>query len=208
MKKLVLLLVLIIIATFALAACGGQTEDSPAQTTIVTGDGNVDSDAGQGDEPSEPEGSDDNDNVNLVEDDAHSPDAFVFTFRDVVIEMNKNVTYVINQLGEPDGVFEAPSCAFDGIDRIFAYGTAIQIYTYPLGDNDYIHTVAFFDDTVRTTDGRIRLYDTVEAVINAYGDDYEYDTGMYTFTRGRTVLEFLTADGVVIGISYRYLIDG
>jgi len=193
------------ITTFTLTACGGQAGDSSTQTTLIAGDSNAESSDYHDSDSAESESSDHVDSMDV--DAAQTLDAFVFVFRDVAIEMNQNVTYVIDQLGEPTGEFEAPSCAFDGIDRVFAYGTAVQIYTYPLGGNDHIHTVAFFDDTVRTTEGRIRLYDTVQAVIDAYGDDYEYDTGMYTFTRGRTVLEFLTADGIVIGISYRYLID-
>ncbi|MCL2425376.1 MAG: hypothetical protein FWD05_03455 [Oscillospiraceae bacterium] len=210
MKKLVLLLALMILVTFILTACGEEEVDVPAEDTEETQEVDVvpddASDNEQLAETTEPE-------YNYIDDtDAHegttpdAPDAFAFIFRDVLIEMNQDVSQVISALGDPDGEFEAPSCAFDGIDRIFAY-PGIQIYTYPLDDSDFIHTVAFFDDSIRTTEGGIRLGANIQAVIDVYGDDYEYEVGMYTFTRGRTVLEFLTDDGIVIGISYRYLIE-
>jgi hypothetical protein len=116
--------------------------------------------------------------------------------------MDENIADVIERIGEPLGEFEAPSCAFDGIDRIFSY-PGIQIYTYPAGETDHIHTIGFFDDSVRTSEGGVRLGSTVQAVLDAYGDNYSYETGMYKFSRGLTSLEFLTEDDFVIGITYR-----
>jgi len=207
MKKLILLLAIFVLATFTLTACGEENINLPVQDVedtqeidIVPDDEQVISD------PIEPEINDDVDSDSPEDDVPDVPVAFAFMFRDVLIEMNQDVSLVISALGDPDGEFEAPSCAFDGIDRIFAY-PGIQIYTYPLGDSDFIHTVAFFDDSIRTTEGGIRLGATIDAVIDAYGDDYDYEVGMYTFTRGRTVLEFLTDGDRVIGISYRYLIE-
>jgi len=134
------------------------------------------------------------------------PTVFSFKMGDVLIEMDQDITYVIERAGEPTGIFEAPSCAFDGIDRIFAY-PGVQIYTYPDGDNDLIHTIAFFDDTIRTTEGGLRLGSGLQAVFDTYGDDYIFDSGMYTFNRGLTRLEFLVEDDIVIGISYGLHLD-
>ena len=134
------------------------------------------------------------------------PDVFSFTYKDVIIELNSNISDILGALGEPSSILESPSCAFDGIDRIYSY-PGIQIYTYPVGDDDFIHTIGFFTDAVSTTEGKIFLGNNSQAVIDAYGPDHTYETGMYRYTRGKTVLEFLVEDDIVIGITYRYLLD-
>jgi len=134
------------------------------------------------------------------------PAVFSFKMGDIFIEMDEDISKIITGLGEPLGILEAPSCAFDGTDRIFSY-PGIQIYTYPKNGADHIHTIGFFDDSVVTAEGKIRLGSNIQSVFDAYGNDYRYETGMYTFTRGKTVLEFLVSDDIIIGITYRYLLD-
>ena len=47
----------------------------------------------------------------------------------------------------------------------------------------------------------------LQNVFDIYGEDYSYETGLYRFTRGLTVLEFLVEDDIVMGITYRLLLD-
>ena len=199
MKKIGLIL-FIIFVTFSIAACGNgdgpgvetPVEQEPAE--VVPRDN----------EPSSPVS--ENEPDASVEDEPVVSDAFFFKMDDIIIEMDQDIDYVINNLGEPLGRFEAPSCAFDGMDIIFSY-PGIQIYTYPAGAGNYIHTIGFFDDSVRTAEGNIRLGTRIQSVFDVYGEDYSYETGMYTFTRGLTVLEFLVEDDIVMGITYRLLLD-
>jgi len=136
-----------------------------------------------------------------------NPSVFSFKMGEVNIEMDEDISKIIGKLGEPLGILEQPSCAFDGIDRVFSY-PGLQIYTYPKGDADHIHTIGFFDDSVFTTEGKIHLGSDIQAAIDAYGNDYKYETGMYTYTRGLTFLEFLVDDNdIIIGITYRLFLD-
>jgi len=130
---------------------------------------------------------------------------FALIYKEFRIEMNQNINEIINALGEPLGIFEAPSCAFDGIDRIFSY-PGLQIHTYPAGDSDFIHTMSLRDDSTGTIEG-IYLGDSLLLMLRAYGDDYELEFGMYTFTRGLTTLSFLVEDEVIESITYGFLID-
>ena len=196
MKKISLVLI-IILTLLALIACGnGNGPDGPPAgngPTVNNPDENGEPDP---DEPEPPS-----------TDDPAILDAFFFKMGDVLIHMDENIDIVIEQIGEPLGRFEAESCAFEGIDIIFSY-PGIQIYTYPAGDNNFIHTIGFFDDSVRTAEGGIHLGSNIQAVIDVYGNDYGYETGMYRYTRGLTVLEFLVDDNeMVIGITYRLLLD-
>jgi len=203
MKKL-LLSAILITAIFIVAACSDGQEADVQETPGTSSSQNGENPISPGTDPNTPGNGDDNGNGSEPDSngDPQAPSAFSFTFRDVVIEMDDNVAYIIEKIGEPSGEFEAPSCAFDGIDRIFSY-PGIQIYTYPAGATDQIHTIGFFDDSVRTSEGGIRLGSSVQSLLDAYGDNYSYETGMYKFTRGNTFLEFLTEDGTVIGITYR-----
>jgi len=195
------LLILLILALFILTACGnGQPEpdsgpdpgqeNDPVSNTPSTADTTpVDPNPPPTDED-EPAG---------------IPD-FALKAGDFLIEMDQNITGVLSALGEPQGIFVAPSCAFDGEDRIFQYSN-IQIHTYPKGDDDYVHTISLRDDTIRTTEGRIYLGSSLQDMLDAYGDEYEYDNDMYKYTRGLTTLEFFIEDDIVIGITYGLIIQ-
>ena len=134
-----------------------------------------------------------------------APTVFALNLGGNVIEMDQNMEDVIQMLGEPMGVFEAPSCAFDGIDRVFRF-PGVQIHTYPLGDEDFVHTISLRDDTVTTTGG-IFLGQSLEDVKAVYGEDFVQEYGMFTFTRGQTTLSFLIEGNVVIAITYGLLLD-
>jgi len=133
------------------------------------------------------------------------PGFFALDLGGNVINMDQNMESVIAMLGEPMGVFEAPSCAFDGIDRVFRF-PGVQIHTYPSGDEDFVHTISLQDDTVATTGG-VFLGQTLDDVIEAYGDDFVQEYGMVTFTRGLTTLSFLVESNMVIAITYGLILD-
>jgi len=199
MKKIYILLIL---ALFMLTACGnGQPEPDPDPEPGQTGNEPAANAPSPGDTtPADP---------NLPPTDGDEPPEipeFALKVGDFLIEMDQNITYVLSALGEPQGIFVAPSCAFDGEDRIFQYSN-IQIHTYPKGDDDYVHTISLRDDSIRTTEGRIYLGSSLQEMLDAYGDDYEYDNDMYKYTRGLTTLEFFIEDDIVIGITYGFIIQ-
>jgi len=204
MKRTTLVLIAIFaLSIFALTACGAeQVETVPApqapESQEITN---------APESPPEDTGTEENDTPAPPEEDTpQTISDFAFKMGDVLIEMDQDINKVIEKLGEPLGIFEAPSCAFDGIDRIFGY-PGMQIHTYPKGDSDFIHTISLRDDSLRTTEGGIRLGDDIQTALDAYGDDYELDTGLYRFKRGLTTLEFLTEDGIVMGITYGFLVE-
>ena len=127
-------------------------------------------------------------------------DKFAFVSGDVTIRMHDDVSGIIAALGDPDNYAESPSCAFEGIDKIYSY-KGFDIYTYPDGDKDFVNSVYFTDDKVSTPAG-IRIGSTVDEVTAAYGDNYEEEFEVYTYTEGKTKLAFLTTDGVVDSIEY------
>ena len=201
MKKTVLILIILIaLSAFALTACGGEPTEappSPPQQEEAAASPPETANSGEENDPGLPEEDDEPQAI---------PD-FAFKMGDVLIEMDKDIEDVLEKLGEPQGIFEQESCAFDGIDRIFGY-PGVQIHTYPKGDRDFIHTVSLRDDSHKTTEGGIRNGDDIQKALDAYGDDYTYNTGVYKYTRGLTTLEFFTEDDTIIrGITYGFIIE-
>ena len=202
MKKLISLLIITLFAITLSAACGSEPQQDQ---DVYTPPSEVQNTPAQND-PAHTSPPDTNNDNGTGSNDPTEPEPFFVVLNNTRINMDDNISIVIAQLGEPLGVFEAPSCAFDGIDRIFSY-SGVQLYTYPSGDDDFIHTVAFFDDNTRTAEGGIRLGSSLQAVLDAYGNDFRLESGMYTFKRGDTLLEFLVENDVVIGITYRLDIE-
>jgi len=207
MKKSLLLLLILTILLLTSCANGQPAVQPPSTESENTANGS--NDTNQSDPVpaiSDPDPDTENNDANSEESEPGVPSVFSFKVRDFVVEMDQDINDVLAALGEPLGIFEAPSCAFDGIDRIFSY-PGVQIHTYPVGDSDYVHTIMFLDDSHRTAEGAIRLGSAIQSVFDAYGEDYSYDSGMYTFTRGLTTLEFFVENDMVMGITYGFIIE-
>jgi len=207
MKKLALLFITALLL-IVLAACGGEAE--PVQESQPSTQDTENAPVPVSD--SNPaESASTNDDSASADDEAadgesQEPDVFFFKIGDAVVNLNENITYVIERAGQPLGELRLPSCAFDGDDIVFSYPGA-NLYTYPVGDDDFVYNIALIDSTIRTAEGGIRLGSSLQDVLDAYGDDFELESGMYTFTRGLTVLEFLVVDDEVRAITYRYLVE-
>ncbi|MDR2590831.1 MAG: hypothetical protein LBC71_07595 [Oscillospiraceae bacterium] len=194
------LVLLFILTLFMLVACNDSDDStSDVSPTPVVTDGTNGNDNPNTDNPNN------GDIKNTDDPNIDDTPLFSLSVGDFVVEMNMNVEYALAALGEPLGVFEAPSCAFDGVDRIFQYQN-FQLLTYPIGDDDFIHTISFRNDLIRTTEG-IRIGSSINDVLQAYGDEYEYDLGLYRFIRDRTSIEFLIENDIVVQIIYGYTIN-
>lgn len=105
-------------------------------------------------------------------------------------------------LGECVSVSEVPSCAFDGTDRVYDYGT-FELTANVDGKEEHIYSIYFIDPNLPTTEG-LCMGDTLEDVRSLYGEDCETAGSAYVYTRGNTVLSIITQNDVVVGIEYRW----
>ena len=126
--------------------------------------------------------------------------SFSFTSNGIKILMNSEASEILLALGDPIDHFEAPSCAFKGIDRFYLY-PGYELSTYPLDGKDYISSVVFMDDTVSTEEG-ISIGATKEEVIKAYGNEYEESGNLYIYRAGNSKLAFVINDDYVENITY------
>lgn len=130
---------------------------------------------------------------------------YTFELNGVTIAMNAEMAPIVEALGEADSYFESESCAFQGLDKVYAYGS-VQISTYPVDGVDYVYTVVLKDDTVETPEG-IMIGSATEDVIAAYGDaDTQTDTAL-SYTKDDSILAFILDNGTVTDITYTAVTD-
>jgi len=158
-----------------LSACSAKTEEAPAQ------------------EASE-----------AAETEAEISD-FVFVGNDTAISMHQDMAELLDALGETTNYAESPSCAFEGIDKIYSY-KGFDVYTYPDGNVDRVNAVYFTDDATQTPKS-IHIGSTVEEMEAAYGSDYTEEWEVYTYTDGTSSLAFVSTDGVIESVEYTAVLE-
>ena len=130
---------------------------------------------------------------------------FTFAYNDTKITLGAEAAPIIDALGEPRSYTEEPSCAFDGMDKTYYYGS-FYLSTYPLAGKDYIYNLWFADDGVATEEG-IRIGSSQSQVEAAYGKDCFNGTNSFVLTKGRSRLVILMEDGKVSSIRYEVILE-
>lgn len=136
-----------------------------------------------------------------VEDNGGNSRGYTFTFNGVAVEMDADAAPVIGKLGEPVSYFEAQSCAFEGLDKIYTYN-GFEIDTYPVKDTDCISAVIFKDDSVMTAEG-VGIGDTKEKLEQVYGNEGTREDGMLVYGKDGMKLCFILKDDEIISVEYR-----
>ena len=188
MKKLVLVLMFALVMT----GCGkDKTEDNGNEnnSTVVENQNNQEN---QGSETK----NDDKTDTNKVTE----PKGYVFEYNGVKIGMDMEAAPIIAALGEADSYFEAPSCAFEGLDKTYSYGS-FEIDTYEQDGKDYISTVFFCDDLIETPEG-VCLFETKADMINAYGEGFKEEFGMLVYEKEGMKLKFILEGDEITSIEY------
>lgn len=132
------------------------------------------------------------------------PSGYYFETNGVVIQIDAPAAPILDKLGEPMNYFEAKSCAFDGMDKIYSY-SGYEFQTYTLEDVDYVFSIRFLDDSVSTREG-ISLNASLDDVTKAYGTEYETSTKQVIFKDAGCKLTFLMEADAVAAVEYTTLV--
>jgi hypothetical protein len=154
------------------------------------------------------EGSQSADSAAVVESDGKEEQAaateetgYVFVSDGFSISVDMDMEEVLEALGEPKSYFEAESCAFHGLDKVYTYA-GFEIDTYPQDDKDYISDIILKDDTVSTKEG-ISLSMVKDDVVAAYGEGYTEEDGMIVYDKDGMKLCFIFSDDYLTAVEYR-----
>ena len=185
MKKLIAVLLSVMLLC-ALTACGEPAQ--PATTTEAV----VDTTAQVAD-----------DTTAAAETTAAVQDAvegFSFTFEGV--ELIPGQSFDASALPTPQSVYQVPSCAIEGTDNVYNYGT-IEVTAFNDGTGEVIYSVYIVDANTPTNEG-LYIGDTVDHVIAAYGEDYTRENGQITYQKGDTLLIMILDGDYVLSIDFRW----
>ena len=106
---------------------------------------------------------------------------------------------VFELLGTEYEYSEAISCAYDGMDKTFAYSD-IEVYSWPDGEIDRVSEFLILSDICTTARG-ITVGSTLDNVISAYGQGTEVGSMVEYEALGR-LISFNIVDGVVADIDF------
>ena len=137
-------------------------------------------------------------NINEVQ---SNDDGYKFIYQGIEIKIDAKAAAIVEQLGEPLSYFEAPSCAFNGIDKMYTY-SGFELDTYPDNDCDYVSAVLFKDDSIATPEG-VSIGDTIEKMKQVYGEYSSEDQNLAIYPNGNMKLCFVLENGVITSIEYK-----
>lgn len=130
---------------------------------------------------------------------------FQFTYQGTEITLHAPAATIVSALGEPVKYTESTSCAFEGLDKSYYYGS-FYLETYPKADADYVYGWWFADDSVSTPEG-IYIGAAQADVEKAYGADTFNGTNAYVVKKTAGTLTVILTDGVVSSIQYAIHLD-
>jgi|GEM_PF-521323 len=131
------------------------------------------------------------------------PSDYYFMVNGAYIALNENATQVFTEIGQPNQIFESPSCAFKGIDKILYYN-GFTINTYPDEEQDFIISITLTDESHQTPEGA-RLGMSFDEVVGLYGTNYDNMLDLYSYIKGDVKVAFLFEDDALVDITYYYM---
>ena len=120
-------------------------------------------------------------------------------------DMTPGAVFSRDIFGEELTYSEVPSCAGQGTDKVYNYGS-YEITAYQDGDQEKIYSVYFIDDQITTTEG-VKISDNSSVMFEKYGDNYEQTGNQYTYTSGNVELSFIVENDFIRGITYTLVIE-
>lgn len=130
-------------------------------------------------------------------------EAFSFTFEDV--ELIPGQIFDASALPEPASLYQVPSCAIDGTDNVYNFGT-IEVTAFHDGTREIIYSVYIIDANTPTAEG-LYIGDTLDMVVSAYGEDYMKEGNQVTYQKGDTLLIVILDGDYVRSIDFRWVVE-
>lgn len=127
-------------------------------------------------------------------------DVFSLSYQGVEITLHAPAAPIVEALGEPKKYTESASCAFDGLDKTYYYGS-FYLDTYPQGEEDFVYGWWFADDSLTTVEG-IYIGASQADVEAAYGADTFNGNNAYIVKQSDGILTVILTDGAVSSIQY------
>ena len=185
------LLMMLCAGLLVFAACGNSekviTGDTEAGVNVGTESGNKDAEGNT-----------------EVSGGATEAKGYVFKVQDLSVAIDTQASTYLDVLGEPVSYYEAPSCAFEALDKFYTY-SGYEIDTYSVSDVDYVLAVALLDDTVSTAEG-VCIGDAASKVKDVYGAPTTESATSAVYVKDGMKLTFIFKDDAIVSIEYKTML--
>lgn len=125
--------------------------------------------------------------------------SFSYTYHGV--DLVPNAAFDASKLPAPVAKSTIPSCAFTGTDNVYTYDT-IEVVAYDEGNGEHLYSIYLLDPNTPTDEG-LALGDSVEKMVQIYGENYTKTGSEYAYYRGETILVILTTGDTINSIEIR-----
>ncbi len=200
MKKNILISILTAIILVSLIACNNSEGESNTDDAV-----NETEPSTATPDSSEKESGESVNDVNCPPDLADPEDEYYYTVEldnGADILLGEAADDTLSALGEASSVTEAPSCVYDGMDRLYNYG-AFTVTTSPDANGyERISELSFNSDAVALKNG-ISIGASKSLVESVFGTDYTESFGVLKFELDGAVLSIvLDEDDTVIALTF------
>lgn len=128
-------------------------------------------------------------------------DIYHFKNKNLKLAAGVKMSEYLDELGEPISYFEAKSCAFDGLDKMYSYA-GFEVDTAPdSAGEDVISMIFLTDDSVMTVEGTY-IGDSRANIERIYGEPTSSEENVDVYVRGNSCLTFIFKNDYAISITY------
>lgn len=128
---------------------------------------------------------------------------FSFTYNGV--ELVPGDSFDASRLPEALSVYQVPSCALVGTDNLYNYET-FEVTAFNEGNGEFVYSIYFIDPNLTTNEG-LALGDSMDKVVELYGEGYENLDGELVYTNMNTQLRLIVENDVVVSIEFRMVTE-
>lgn len=107
-------------------------------------------------------------------------------------------------LPEAQSVYEVPSCAIEGTDNLYNYGS-YELTAFDDGTNELIYSILLIDPNITTTEG-LALGDSAAKVVELYGEGYSIQGTSWVYSSDAEQLIIILQGESVASIEYRMIV--
>ena len=182
MRKLIAMLALLVLV-FALAACGAESEEA----LVITRSTEVTEAADQETQAEE------------------IADVTIYSFTAEGVELVPGADFDPAVLPKAASQYTVPSCAIEGTDNVYNY-TNYEITAYNDGSGEVIYSIYIINPNI-TTDEGLALGDSLDKVVEIYGDGYTVSGTAYDYSSEGTMLSIIVQGDNVASIEYRMVTE-
>lgn len=128
-----------------------------------------------------------------------------YTFLADGVELIPGAVFDPAILPEADSVYEVPSCAIEGTDNLYNYGT-FELTAFDDGTNELIYSILLIDPNITTPEG-LALGDPDTKVLELYGENYTTQGTSWVYTGDAGQLILIMQGQTVASIEYRMITE-